>query len=238
MAFCANCGSQLATGVRFCASCGAAVAAQPASAPAQAAPTSSAAAAPAPAPVAAAPSQGSSVVVKILFAVLGIIVLFALLGTATCFYIGYRVKQRAANVLPKELGGNVAAYKGPRTPCAFLSENEASQAIGQRITAVSQVGMSNCEYQFGPGGSRRFAIEYTWEGGAMVLGASHAAMKGVAGMETFTPVNGIGDEAYVGPMGSSFMMRKGDVMVNIDLRVSGVSVDAAEQMARKIAGRL
>ena len=72
----------------------------------------------------------------------------------------------------------------------------------------------------------------------MALGLSHAAMKQVSGMETFTPVSGIGDEAYVGPMGSSFMMRKGDVMVNMDLRVSGISVDAAEQMARKIAGRL
>jgi hypothetical protein len=33
-------------------------------------------------------------------------------------------------------------------------------------------------------------------------------------------------------------MRKGDVMVNIDLRESGVSAEAAENMARTIAGRL
>jgi hypothetical protein len=34
------------------------------------------------------------------------------------------------------------------------------------------------------------------------------------------------------------MMRKGDVMVNIDLREAGISADAAKKMASKIAGRL
>ena len=37
---------------------------------------------------------------------------------------------------------------------------------------------------------------------------------------------------------SSLMMRKGDVLVQIDLRESGISADAAESMARKIADRL
>jgi hypothetical protein len=239
MAFCVNCGSQVATGVRFCNNCGAAVQAGSAPAPTSpAAGTSGVSATPAAVATPGASSQGSNTLVKVLFAVLGVLALFALLATATCFYIGYRVKQRAANVLPQELGGKIAAYHGPQTPCAFLSEREAGDAIGQPITAVAQLGTSTCEYHFGPGGSHLFAIDYTWEGGAVLLGMSHAAMKQVSGMETFTPVTGIGDEAYVAPMGSGFMMRKGDVMVHLDLRASGISVDAAEQMARKIAGRL
>jgi len=48
----------------------------------------------------------------------------------------------------------------------------------------------------------------------------------------------VGDEAYVAPGGSGFMMRKGDVMVNIDLRATGISPDAAEKIAAKIADRL
>ena len=241
MAFCVSCGSQLAPGVRFCASCGAAVNAQPAAAtPPQTAPSVPPTSLPAQPVLATSsvPQGGSSTLVKVLFGVLGAIALVALLGTATCFYIGYRIKQRAANVLPKELRGKVAAYHGARTPCAFLSEREASQAIGKRVTAVTQSGDETCEYQFGPGGSQRFAVQYTWEGGTMLLKMSHGALKQISGMETFTPVTGIGDEAYIGPMGSSFMMRKGDVMVNVDLRASGISVDAAEQMASKIAGRL
>jgi len=57
-------------------------------------------------------------------------------------------------------------------------------------------------------------------------------------METFTPVEGIGDEAFMAPGNSALMMRKGDVMVNIDLRTSGISADAAQKMARTIADRL
>jgi hypothetical protein len=39
-------------------------------------------------------------------------------------------------------------------------------------------------------------------------------------------------------MGSGLMMRKGDVMVNIDMRTAGLNAEAAKAMAAKIAGRL
>jgi hypothetical protein len=72
----------------------------------------------------------------------------------------------------------------------------------------------------------------------MAMKFAHAAMQHISGMETFTPVPAIGDEAYLSPGGSGFMMRKGDVMVNIDLRATGISADAAEKIAAKIADRL
>jgi hypothetical protein len=73
----------------------------------------------------------------------------------------------------------------------------------------------------------------------MAMGLTRTAMKGgVAGLNTFQPAQNIGDEAYVLPMGSGLLMRKGDVMVHFDMRVNGISVDAAESMARTIAGRL
>jgi hypothetical protein len=65
------------------------------------------------------------------------------------------------------------------------------------------------------------------------------AFKGVAGgVGGFQSVAGIGDEAYAGPMGSTLMFRKGDVMVNIDLRMVGNNVDAAKVIAQKILARL
>lgn len=65
------------------------------------------------------------------------------------------------------------------------------------------------------------------------------AFKGVAGsVGSFQPVAGIGDEAYVGPMGSTLMFRESDVMVNMDLRVVGNNVDAAKVITRKIVSRL
>jgi len=65
------------------------------------------------------------------------------------------------------------------------------------------------------------------------------AVKGVAGgVGGFQSVAGIGAEAYAGPMGSSLMFHKGDVMANRDLRRAGDHVEAAEGIAQKIVGRL
>lgn len=226
-AFCVNCGAPLAEGVKFCNKCGAAVQAAPA------APVSVAPAAP---PSAPAPG-GSNTIVKVIIGVLAVLMFLGLVVAGSCFYIGIRFKKKA-HELSREMGGEVAPYKGKREPCAMLNGEEVSQALGQPVVSVEQHGLTNCEYHFGPGGNQRFAIDYTWESGAMTFKLSHAAMKSVSGMETFTPVQGIGDEAYIEPMGSGLLMRKGDVMVNLDLRVSGVSVDAAKTMAAKIADRL
>ncbi|HVO80358.1 MAG TPA: zinc ribbon domain-containing protein [Terriglobales bacterium] len=224
--FCVSCGAPLAEGVKFCSKCGATV--QTAPAAVSAAPSTPAPAAPA--------SGGSSTAVKIIIGLLAVFVFLSLLVAGSCFYVAYRVKKKA-HEFSQQMGGEVAPYKGKRQPCAKLSSEEASSALGQPVTSVEQVG-NTCEYHFGPGGDRRMAIDYTWEGGAMAFKLSHAAMKSVAGMETFTPVQGIGDEAYIEPMGSGLLMRKGDVMANMDLRVSGVSVDAAKVMAAKIADHL
>jgi hypothetical protein len=73
----------------------------------------------------------------------------------------------------------------------------------------------------------------------MTLKLAHAAMKQVAaGMDTYTALPGIGDEAYLEPAGSGLIMRKGDVMVHIDLRVANVSPNAAKALATAIASRL
>lgn len=237
-AFCGNCGARVQAGAKFCESCGAAVSSQPVRAtPAAptAIPTTTPAATPVPSSVSAAPvpSQGSSTALKVILAVLGFFALMAMLVVGSCFYIGYRVKQRA-HEFSQSLGANTAPYTGRRIPCAMMSAAEASSALGQPVTSFSQRGMNACQYQFGPGGSQRLNVEYTWQGGALAMGLAHGAMK-ISGVE---PVQGIGDEAYVAPDGSAFMMRKGDVMVNIDLRSSGVSVEAAQQMAGKIASHL
>jgi zinc ribbon protein len=221
--FCVSCGAPLTEGVKFCSKCGAVVQAAPA------APVSAVPAAPAPTTPA---SGGSNTAVKVIIGVLAVFVFLSLVLAGSCFYIGYRVRKRA-HEFSQQMGGEVAPYKGKRQPCAMLTSEEAGRALGQPVASVEQIGTSNCEYHFGPGGNQRFAIDYTWDGGAMAFKLSHAAMKSVAGMETFTPVQGIGDEAYIEPMGSGLLMRKGDVMVNLDLRVSGVSVEAA-----KIADRL
>jgi len=222
-AFCVSCGNLLADGAKFCTKCGAT---QPA---AQAAAVSI----PAPAPPA---SKGSSTGMKILIGVLAFFMVLILAVAGSCVYIGYRVKQKA-HEFTKSMGGDARPYTGRRQPCAMLSTGEASAALGQAVASVEQRGTTICEYSFGANG-QHFDVDYTWQGGGMTMGLTRGAMKHVAGMNTFTSLDGIGDEAYLAPGNSALMMRKGDVMVNIDLRESGVSAEAAENMARTIAGRL
>ena len=186
-AFCVSCGSALGEGSRFCPKCGTAVGSQPAVAtppvvnapPATDGPITS--------------GGGSSTAVKVIFGILGVIMFIGLLGLGTCFYVGYRVKQKAGQI-SHEMGGDAPRYTGKREPCAMLSTAEASRALGQPVASVEQMGITTCEYHYGPGGSGRLPVQYTWQGGAMTLKLAHAAMKQVAaGMDTYTALPGIGD---------------------------------------------
>jgi len=239
--FCVQCGTPVGPGVKFCSKCGAPIAGAaapsvaasgPASVPAA---PSGAAVPPPPAPPAA--SQGSSTLLKVILIVVAVFVFLMLLAAGSCFYVAYRVKKKA-HEFSQQMGASAPAYTGSRQPCAMLSASEAARILHEPVENAEEMG-NTCQYHYGPGGNRTLAIEYTWEGAGMTMGLARGAMKMVAGgMQTMQTLQGIGDEAYLDPGGSGLMMRKGDVMINIDLRLGGVSVEAAEQMARTIAGRL
>jgi zinc-ribbon domain len=233
--FCGNCGSPVAAGARFCSKCGAAMPAPSFEPGVPAVPPPPVVAAP---PISSPPpaSQGSNTVVKVILIVLAVIMFLMLLAAGSCFYVAYRVKKKA-HEFSQEIGADATPYTGKREPC-LLSATEVGAIVREPVEAGEPRGDMACEYRYGRGGNRRLDVEFTWQGGAMAMKLAHGAMKAISGMETFTAVSGIGDEAYIAPGGSALMMRKGDVMVNIDLRVSGVHVDAAEKIAAKIADRL
>jgi hypothetical protein len=188
-------------------------------------------------PTPAAPAaKGSNAAMKIIIGILAFFMFLILVVAGSCAYVAYRVRQKT-HEFAESMHTNARPYTGRRQPCAMLSTSEASDAMGQTVASVEQRGTSACEYTYGSNG-QHFDVEYTWENGGITMRIAHGAMKQISGMETFTLLNGIGDEAYLAPGNSALMMRKGDVMVNIDLRESGVSADAAKKMASKIAGRL
>jgi zinc-ribbon domain len=221
--FCVSCGNPLADGARFCNKCGATQ------------PGAQAGAVIPPAPAAPA-STGSNTAMKIIIGILAFFMFLMLVVAGGCAYFAYRVRQKT-HEFAQSMHTDAKPYTGRRQPCAMLSTSEASDALGQTVASVEQRGTSACEYSYGNG--QHFDVEYTWQGGGITMGIARGAMKHISGMETFTSVEGIGDEAYLAPGNSALMMRKGDVMVNIDLRgESGVTPDAAKKMASKIAGRL
>jgi hypothetical protein len=221
--FCVSCGNPLADGARFCNKCGATQ------------PGAQAGAVIPPAPAAPA-STGSNTAMKIIIGILAFFMFLILVVAGGCAYFAYRVRQKT-HEFAQSMHTDAKPYTGRRQPCAMLSTSEASDALGQTVASVEQRGTSACEYSYGNG--QHFDVEYTWQGGGITMGIARGAMKHISGMETFTSVEGIGDEAYLAPGNSALMMRKGDVMVNIDLRgESGVTADAAKKMASKIADRL
>ena len=222
--FCEKCGSPVGDG-KFCPACGATVSGAP---PAAAGPVSGA-------PPAAAPKGGGGIG-KVLIIVFGIIAVFVVLSMGSCFYMAYRIKKKAAEFT--QAPGSGRRYSGKRDACSLIKASEVSDAIGQPAETDENSSSSTCIFSYGPNGANRIDVNFTWQGGAMAMNFAHGAMKQIGGIETFTAVPDLGDEAYLGPMGSMLMMRKGDVMVQIDLRTAGLNADAGKKIAEKIAARL
>jgi hypothetical protein len=176
-------------------------------------------------------SKGNSTVVKVIIIILVVGMFLVLLVAGSCFYFMHRVGHDLSKAM------QVPPYSGKREPCAMLASDEAAGALGQPVNSSQGFGNAICRYNYGSE-DRHLNVQYTWQGGAIAMGMTKNVMKHMSNVGNFTSVEGIGDEALLGPMGSTLMMRKGDVMVNMDLQASGVSVDAAEKMARIIADHL
>lgn len=180
---------------------------------------------------------------KVIIAVLAFMALVTLLGIGSCVYLSYRVRKRAREfsktyrfeMAQGETSGRAGAA---RDVCSLVTKEEVGQALGTDISAASG-GTTSCQYTFSGGNNQALAIQVTWQGGALAMKMAQMALKAVGGsVGGFQTVAGIGDEAYVGPMGSSLMFRKGDVMVNLDLRAAGNNVEGAKVIAQKIAAKL
>jgi len=240
--FCTKCGSALGDDIRFCLQCGTPVGPPPAP-PQGAVPATPAGVQAAGAAPAAAPAKSGSTVVKIIVGLLAFLALVTLLGIGSCVYVGYRVRKRARELSrayhydTMQSATSGRATTG-RDVCSLATKEEVGAAFGATVSEAGG-GSSNCQYTLSAGNNQVLAVQVTWQGGALAMKLAGMALKGVAGgVGGFQSVAGIGDEAYAGPMGSSLMFRKGDVMVNLDLRMVGNNIEAAKVIAQKIAGRL
>ncbi len=140
MAFCNSCGANLAPGTKFCNKCGAAV------------PAAAVSSTPVASPGPAVPTPGSSAL-KIVLIVVGVIVVFGILGLATIGFIGYRIAKRAhvtqngGHVKVETPFGSVDTTKDPKQvtrdlgvdiyPGAQIQSNGAQSATFGNIHTAS-----------------------------------------------------------------------------------------------------
>lgn len=240
MAFCTKCGSTLSQGAQFCVQCGTPVAAgPPAAAPPQqpaapqtyAAPPQAYAAPPQPGVPPGSP-KGSSTALKIVLAIVGFFVLAGCLGIGSCMYVAYRVRKQVGNFAQS------TPYRGgTKDPCRLITQAEVADALGTSVQPGRALGDRSCQFTQ-PGGAI-LNYDVTWEGGTLALKIMTAALKAKGDASTaMTSLPGLGDEAYVGPMGMGLLMRKGDVLVMISERQGPFNLEGAKKIAAVMAARI
>jgi hypothetical protein len=169
--------------------------------------------------------------------------LVTLLGIGSCVYIGYRVRKKARELSQTyhyEMARSATSGRAvaARDVCSLVTKEEVGAALGTTMSEASG-GTSSCRYTSSAGNYQALDVSVTWQGAAFALKFSRMVLKGTAGgQEFFQPVAGIGDEAYIAPMGTTLMFRKGDVLVNMQFHMVGNNVEAAKVIAQKILARL
>jgi hypothetical protein len=181
--------------------------------------------------------------VKVIVGLLAVFALATLLAIGSFVYLGYRVRNKARELSQtSHLDLTQSASSGQavdaRDVCSLVTKEEVGEALGTTITEATG-GTSSCRFASSADLNQAVDVEVTWRGGTLALKFSRMTLKDTGGgQESFQPVAGIGDEAYIAPMGTTLMFRKGDVLVNLQLHMVGNNVDAVKAIAQKIIARL
>jgi hypothetical protein len=190
-----------------------------------------------------APAKSGNTALKIIVGLLAFFALVTVLVIGSCVYGVYRVRKKTRelsqtyhyDMAQSATSGRAA---NARDVCSLVTKEEVGEALGTTISEVSG-GTSNCRYTSSAGNNQALDVSVTWQGAALAMKFAGAALKGTAGgQEFFQPVAGLGDEAYIAPMGTTLMFRKGDVLVNLQLHMVGDNVEAVKAIAQKIVARL
>jgi hypothetical protein len=170
--FCTKCGHPV-TG-HFCTACGAAIQESAAQAPSvgSPAPAPQIVAAPAPAP---APAGGTSSAVKIVLILVGVLFLCGAAGIGGMVYVGYRAKQKMAQLKKdyafQDEGSSSGSSSSTRTfapsqgsGCSMLQGQEAAQVLGVAVEraeseTIGTDGSLMCRYWVTAAERQRFIKE-------------------------------------------------------------------------------
>jgi hypothetical protein len=129
-------------------------------------------------------------------------------------------------------------------PCSVLFPNEVGDIVGAKMSMREVMDEATCHYIYdepepGSGAERFIEIKVHWEDGkTVILAAQGAGALLSSEMKVFEKLPDVGDEAYIGPMDSLLVFRKGDVGVEIDLRGVPNGREVGVKLAKLIASRV
>lgn len=126
-------------------------------------------------------------------------------------------------------------------PCSVLLPNEVAEALGVPISMREVVDETTCHFLYekpARDGPAHFAVAVHFDDGGTVVAATRMAGKALGGDAGFERLEGIGDEAWLGPLASMLVFVKNGVGVELDLRLVPDGREKGVRLAKLIASRL
>lgn len=132
-------------------------------------------------------------------------------------------------------------------PCSVMFPSEVSSILGRPSTLREVVDEITCRYHFEPAEQRPadadqetfIEVKVHWTDGRTAITAARLAGKIMGGASGgFEKVPDLGDEAWLAPLASYLVFSRGDIGVEIDMRMLPGEKEKAVGLARLMAGRL
>lgn len=133
-------------------------------------------------------------------------------------------------------------------PCSVLFPTEVGEILGVESTLREIMDEATCRFHFEPGasgattseeGETFVEVKVHWTDGPAAVMAARMAGKLLGGESSgFEKLEGVGDEAWLAPMASYLTFSKGDVGVEMDMRMIPGEKEKAIRLAKLIASRL
>ena len=157
--------------------------------------------------------------------------------------------QKAASPAGEAPGKGAPVLKVSReNPCSVMFPSEVAEILGVPSQMREIVDEVTCHYHFEPAGANQpkpardehfIEVKIHWTDGRTAVTAARLAGRLLGGGSSgFEKLPGIGDEAWMAPMAAWLAFSKGDVGVEIDMRMMPGEKEKAVRLARLIASRV
>jgi hypothetical protein len=166
------------------------------------------------------------------------------LGIASAFGCGTSPADRSSAPQPARVAESAALSARPVYPtaCSLINQEEMSRILGAAVAAPKARGATTCT--FSPGAENALTpyaeVKIDWDGAEMAMKGMRLAAKSMdqdAGFSVFEKVEGVGDEASM-MIGGVMNVRKGSILITIDLRMQTEATAKGSAIANTILARV